>query len=141
MRPVARHTVLGFAIAAVGAAIVAGLMTVGSPAAARERRLDGRRVGDLIELTTAVNTFWTTHTRLPVSLDELLQDPRSTIRTRDPLTDQPYAFRPLDARAYELCADFQRAWNEDRPGGVSRFWSHGPGRRCFHLEATPAKQP
>ena len=135
MRLSGRHVVLGFAIATVAAAIVAGLMIVGSPGNERMRRLDDRRVRDLIDITRALNGYWTKHARLPSSLDELLESPGTAVQSRDPLTGQPYGFGVVGAKTYDLCADFQRESDEANSDRLGRFWSHGTGRRCFRLEA------
>jgi hypothetical protein len=130
-----RHVILGFAITTVGGAIVAGLMIVGSPGDERMRRLDDRRVRDLVDITRAVNGYWTKHARLPSSLDELLESPGTAVQSRDPLTGQPYSFGVLGVTTYEVCADFQRESSEANSDAFGRFWSHGTGRRCFRLEA------
>jgi hypothetical protein len=130
-----RQVILGFAIGTVGSAIVAGLMIVGSPGNERMRRLDGRRVRDLVDITRSVNGYWTKHARLPSSLDELLESPGTAVESRDPLTGQPYSFGALGANTYELCADFQRESSEANSDTYGHFWSHGTGRRCFRLEA------
>jgi len=82
-----------------------------------------------------VNAYWTKHARVPSSLDEMLESPGMAVQSRDPLTGQPYSFRVLGVKTYELCADFQRESSEANSESFGRFWSHGTGRRCFRLEA------
>jgi hypothetical protein len=46
----------------------------------------------------------------------------------DPETGQPYGYRVLDDRRFELCGDFAR------PSGgrlQDAIWTHGGGRQCF----------
>ncbi len=57
----------------------------------------------------------------------------------DPLTGRPYEYRILGPSAYELCAEFERNTEEDNPRPAD-FWSHGPGRQCFQLEAKKPKR-
>src|SRR5262249_48959382 len=130
-----RVVIFGFAIAIVFGAIIAGLMIVGSPANERMRRLDERRVRDLVAITRAVNGYWTRNSRLPSSLDELLETPGADVESRDPRTGQPYLYGVVGGKTYELCADFQRDSREAPPDFFGRFWSHGVGRRCFRLDA------
>ncbi len=126
-----RVAILGFAGAIVVGAIVAGLVIVGSPTEARLRRLDERRVRDLVGITHALNQFWTSRGRLPASLNELVESPGTDVDTVDPVTGEPYRYEVVDGKTYDLCADFQR----DSDGmDFGRFWSHGAGRRCFRLE-------
>ncbi|MDA2923313.1 hypothetical protein MYX65_01440 [Acidobacteria bacterium AH-259-L09] len=133
--PAGTHVLIGLAIGVVVVAVVSGLIVLGPPSEERARRLDDRRVADLRGITRAVDLYWTRRGRLPSSLDDLWQESRVNISSRDPGTAQVYDFRVLGAETYELCAHFQR--NSAGPAqGLSRgFWSHGVGRQCFQLEA------
>jgi hypothetical protein len=130
-----RVVILGLAVAVAIGAIVAGFVVVGSPGQARVRRLDERRVRDLESLTRAVNAYWTRNARLPATLSELLQSPKTDAERRDPLTSQPYAFAVIGGKTYELCADFQMDSREESNPYLGRFWSHPAGHRCFRLDA------
>jgi hypothetical protein len=123
------------AIGIVGCAVIAGLIVSGSPAEQRVRRLDDDRVRDLRGIADAVNAFAKARGRLPDSLDELSGGPTATVRTRDAATGEPYAFRQTGPMAFELCARFEREALEGSSYWVNRFWSHGPGRQCFQLDA------
>lgn len=135
-----RRVILGFAIAIVGSAIAAGLVIVGSPSKERMRRLDDRRLRDLVDITRAVNGYWTKHARLPSSLDELLESPGTAVQSHDPLTGQSYRFEVLGEKTYELCAEFQRESSEANSDVFGRFWSHDAGRRCFRLDAEETRR-
>ena len=119
---------------AVVAAIVAGLILIGSPAAERVRRLDDIRVRDLTELSNAIDLHWRREGKLPVSLDVLATIPGAAFRsTMDPSTEEPYSYRVVDGARYELCASFGA---EDVVHEYSdRFWAHGAGRKCFEVDA------
>lgn len=121
------YILVGVGTAVVIAAVIAGLMVLGSPAKERERRMDERRVEQLGELGRVVDFYRSKHGRLPSSLDELEREGGSALGTRDPGTQQAYEFRVLDTDKYELCAQFQQA---SRTVG---FWRHGAGRQCFAL--------
>jgi hypothetical protein len=98
------------------------------------RRLDERRVQDLVSISRAMNGYWTRNGRLPAVLGELLQSPATYVESRDPLTSQPYSYAVVGATMYELCADFQLDLREER-AYFSPFWSHPAGHHCFRLEA------
>jgi hypothetical protein len=135
-----RGVVAGLAVAVVAGAVIAGFFIVGSPAEARMRRLDGRRVQDLIDITHTTNAYWSKHEQLPTSLEEMLSGPGAYAQSRDPGTGQSYGYRALGGKAYELCADFQRESSEESQF-TNRFWSHSAGRRCFQLEADQSPKP
>lgn len=127
-----RHIVAGVALALVVAAIVAGLVIVGSPSNERARRLDEQRVRALQALTRAVDEYWRVRGRLPASLGELVNEPRINADTKDPLTAQEYVYQTRSQRTYRLCADFDRPSEDGRVD--SPFWKHPAGRRCFDLD-------
>jgi hypothetical protein len=130
------RSILGAFIAgAVAVAVGAALVYVGSPAEARRRRFDDRRVRDLTEIANSLDRYWTTNTHLPASLEEAAQGGVASV-PRDPESAEPYAYRLIDDHHYELCAVFARTSDEvpamtDRP-----FARHAAGRQCF---AVPVK--
>jgi len=125
---------LAVATAVVVASIIAAVVMVGGPETGRLERLDERRVDDLRAVVKAVDRFWTDQERLPASLQELGEDPRARIDYLDPDSGEPYEYRVLEGRSYELCAVFEQESPSPRRGLVD-FWSHGVGRRCFELTA------
>ena len=122
---------------AVIAAVVAGMLVLGSPASQRARRLDQRRVEDLRGAAAGVDLYWTRNARLPSSLDELPSELGSAPAPRDPVSGQPYEYAVRDDRRYQLCATFERDSSTDidtyRPR--DEFWTHPAARHCFDLEA------
>ena len=74
MKLTSGSVMLGAWVAVVIAAVVAGVFVLGSPADERARRLDRRRVEDLQGIAAATDLYWTRHSRLPASLDELTAD-------------------------------------------------------------------
>ena len=121
------------AIALVIAGIAGGLMILRSPAEERINRLDRRRVEDLQQIERAVNLHWTRQGRLPATLGEVSRAAGIRISANDPVTGEPYAYRPLDEKKFEVCAVFETA--EPREVQISSFWTHGAGRQCFQPTA------
>ena len=158
-----RSIVLGLSGAAVAAAVVLGVVFLGSPAQERERRIDDRRLSDLHGIGAAADLYWTRHGRLAASLDDLAAEPGVRISTRDPSTSEMYGYRALDEGRYEVCATF--AADSGEPTGSSSIierscqgchgpgssvaprvdapvaahvafrdlWVHGAGRHCFQM--------
>ena len=128
------RSIFGVALGLVSAAaVVAGLAVVGSPAEARLKRLDERRVTDLQTLNNLLNQYWSRHKALPASLDEALNSAGWASSTRDPVTGELYPYRIVEGRRYELCATFDRA-SDQPPSTSAPFWSHSSGRQCFPME-------
>jgi hypothetical protein len=124
----------------VGAAVAGGLVMMGSPTEARDRRLDARRVADLGQIARNVDVFWSRREQLPPSLDDLATELGVRIGRTDPETGAPYGYRLLDGARYELCATFATE-SGGEPGRVEdRFWVHGAGLVCFQLAAETAER-
>ncbi len=135
MKPTPGTVLTGAAVTTVIAAVVAGLFVLGSPTEERARRIDRRRVEDLQAIVAATDLYWTRHSRVPATLDDLSAEPGVTIRTSDPASSEIYGYQPLDSANYELCASFERASGEIARDPERDLWAHGPGRQCFQLEA------
>jgi hypothetical protein len=128
MSPLSGRSILGACIAAaVVVTVGAALVYVGSPGEARRRRFDDRRVSDLSEIADSLDRYWATYTRLPMSLEE----GRTSSVPRDPDSGEPYAYRVIDGRHYELCATFARASDEVPTTNEREFVGHSAGRQCF----------
>jgi hypothetical protein len=133
--PAARSMVACAAIAAVVLTVAAGLYLLGSPQEERVRRLDERRVQDLRRIDEMTNLYWTRHGRLPASISELAEESGLVVSPRDPATGEPYGYRTLNEKSFELCGVFERDSTDSRAAGPAPgFWSHGAGKRCFNLE-------
>ena len=119
------------------AALVAALGLVGSPVRARTLRLDGQRVGDLRSIQTNVEQYHERRGSLPATLADLAKDPGTFVsNVSDPVTKQPYGYKPIDDRTYELRATFdlpspteseQPQWNRDD------FFKHAAGEQTFTI--------
>jgi hypothetical protein len=122
--------------AVVVAAILAGIFTLGSPAVQRQRRLDERRVSDLMGIENAVTVYWQRRNALPADLAALAEEAGLRPNARDPEKGAPYDYEVTGPDSYRLCAVFAFDSTTD-PAAPSRAhvssWSHGAGRHCFEL--------
>jgi len=130
---------LGAAVTVVIAAVVAGLFALGSPAEERARRIDDRRIADLQGIMAATDLYWTRHSQLPASLDDLTAEPGVSINKSDPAGLEAYGYQPLDSANYEVCASFEQESGEIARDRERDLWAHGSGRQCFRLEADEIK--
>jgi hypothetical protein len=127
------YLLAGLALVVAGA-VVMGLWVLNSPATERQRRMDERRVADLAALSRAIDVVVSRRNALPSTLDDLAPAAIPVVGRRDPVTGEPYEFRVLGARTYELCANFH---GSSAAGNAASFWSHEAGRQCFRLDARP----
>lgn len=118
--------------AVVVATVAAGMWLMGSPGEQRVLRLDERRIGDLQSIALEIDTYFRKHRALPASLQALPAAPGLVSVPKDPVGGEPYGYRPLEGRSYELCAVFDRASRES----LGNPWAHPSGPYCFELDAT-----
>ena len=129
-------------VLAVLAAVVYGFILVGSPGSQRVLRFDERRVSDLQNISSAIDSYWRLNEQLPENL-EALQDQRYFVQSiQDPETEEPYEYRVLSQVTYELCAVFVAESSLlPKPSFSQKPWEHGIGRTCFEREVQKPVSP
>lgn len=125
----------GASVITVIAAVGVGLSILGSPMEERARRVDNRRVEDLQGIVGATDLYWTRHSRLPVSLDELTAEPGVRIKIADPANSETYGYQAVDSIHYQLCANFEQVSGETSSNSERNLWAHSSGPQCFQFEA------
>ena len=133
-------TIVAVAATLVVGSIIVGVILVGSPGEGRLQQLDSTRIEDLEAIVVAMDSHWDRNERLPTSLDELAEDPRTQVNTIDPGSAQAYEYRALDEETYELCATFDRESPAPPPRISVDFWRHGVGRQCFEVTVDTSDQ-
>ncbi|MGV8959441.1 MAG: hypothetical protein ACOH1V_03540 [Stenotrophomonas sp.] len=116
-----------------GAAIIAGILVMGSPTQQRLWRLDESRAADLETLQAATRDYWRAQGNLPHSLAVLAAQPGASLPLHDPVSGLPYGYRVIDATHFELCATFatDSAQHGGHRGTTSNAWLHPRGQHCF----------
>lgn len=138
-----------FVVLIVGGALVAGILSIGSPDRQRNVRFDEQRVNDLALLQSQIVTYWQGKKVLPTGLDSL-DDPLLGFAVPfDPETEAVYEYASTGAASFQLCADFslesKKGGNpmETKPrapfpvGMMDQNWEHGAGRHCFDRTIDP----
>jgi hypothetical protein len=130
------RAILAVAALIVVAAVIAGIVVLGSPATERLRRLDGARVADLQTLDRLVTGFARTHGSVPADIETLIREPGYSVPRSDPESRVPYEYRRLSAGSFQLCATFNtdsanQATQRDYAMSFNAAWAHGRGRQCF----------
>ena len=145
------------ATVAAALVVIAGLVTLGTPSYARERKLDRLRVEDLSRLANRIDGYWMKRATLPLTLDSLVTLRLLDRVPTDPQTHEPYTYLVSGERSYRLCATFAQpsdstdttAYDDGNvtfangAAGVTlarvpHSWRHGAGESCFDL-TPPAK--
>lgn len=135
---------LGAVICSVAAAVIYGMILVGSPAEQRQLQFDQQRTSDLQQIASAIQMYWDQQKKLPQGFDDLKQQQFAYIQSvQDPETRAPYEYRALGEKTYELCAVFatDSARYEMKTKTPVPFsaeqWNHAKGRACFTREVQP----
>jgi hypothetical protein len=116
----------------VVAVLVAALLIVGSPMEARREAADRERASDLNSLSWRLESYFTRNKSLPSDLKKLESQEYYVDPFHDPVTGRPYEYRTLDAKTYEVCANFETdTTGKGRRGMDGEFGVHAKGRVCF----------
>ena len=124
-------------------AVGVGVFVAGSPAEARLRKFDVRRMEDVRMIygevmNQTVGTDWRNpevkpalNKPLPPSLEAVTRNAlRQRPRIQDPATSAPYGYQVVNPSTFRVCASFDRA--RDEPGDVA--WNHPSGLHCFTFD-------
>lgn len=123
---------------ALAAVLGIGFWMVGMPGTRRLERLDERRLSDLQRIHREIQRVVLDPDRpgelrqsLPISLEEAGRlAVFEELTTSDPASGEPYGYRVLDARTYELEATFALP----RQAEHEVFWNHSAGRTTFRID-------
>lgn len=116
-------------------AVVSAVIILDPPELQRQRRMDGRRIRDLINISLSVDSYWERKKALPPDLATLEKEPGLRIPMKDPETGLPYVYEIKNTKTYRLCAVFSvDSSGEPQEYNLSRKWSHGAGKQCFNLK-------
>ena len=90
-------------VAVAAVAVVAALVTIGGPGAARLERLDEVRVREAVELVNAIERHRILTGGLPETLEEVRPGISGPPSIRDPGTGAPYEYEILGDRRFRIC--------------------------------------
>jgi hypothetical protein len=118
-------------------AVITAIVLLDPPGVQRQRRIDERRIEDLMSIQRAAEEYWTRHKVLPPDLTALGKEPGLVVPATDPETGAGYVYEITGPKSYRLCAVFARSTAERGtiPGYLVQ-WAHGAGHHCFDLKIT-----
>jgi hypothetical protein len=116
-------------------AVITAIVLLDPPGVQRQRKMDSRRIEDLMSIQRATEEYWTRHKVLPPDLATLGKEAGLLVPANDPETGAPYIYEGTGPKSYRLCADFARTTAERAaiPSYLIQ-WAHGAGRHCFDLK-------
>jgi hypothetical protein len=137
--------ILSAATLAVVAAVVAGIVVLGSPAAERRLRMDQTRLGDLQTIERLVSSYSRVHRALPETIGALASEPGYSVPSNDPESRTPYVYRRLTPNSFEICAAFSTdsaaaSATNSYALAFNAEWAHGKGMHCFERHVKPPEQ-
>lgn len=115
------------------AMVLTGFWFSGSPYAEYYKRMDDRRVSDLMWMERYVLDYWQENKKLPESLAEIKAQEK---RLKDPETKEPYEYRKTGANKFVVCATFKT----ENVGYYDRDWKHKAGKTCFEKNLTTPRR-
>lgn len=141
-RPGVGRSLLVAATLIVVATLAGALWVMDSPSKQRDRRIDERRVSELLSITGAIDEWARLKGRMPASLVDLSAQPGSSLVIVDPVDGKHYAYEVVSIFNYKLCATFATS-TSDRGRDTNRYrayndeWMHPAGRHCFDQTLGP----
>lgn len=118
------------ATAVVVLGLIFGFSGIGTPPYNRSVSVDEQRIGNLESLANQINAAYSAgHKQLPRTLAAIPMNDRGSLY--DPISHAPYAYAPVSANTYRLCATFDTIGSSRGNG----FWEHPSGNYCFRIAA------
>ena len=100
-------------------------------------------------IQSQIVSYWQDKEQLPQDLEDLEDPLRGFLAPMDPQTEEPYGYRAMGARTFELCATFNLESTEEGsftrravPIGIkgtlfNENWQHEAGDLCFERTIDP----
>lgn len=128
--------------------IIWGFAVLGSPRTQRLIKYDQQKVNDLQNINNRVTNFYADKGYLPKNMEEAMSYENYYVTQVDSQTQKPYEYEKINETTYNLCADFNKASNNETRNGKmmsapirdpysTRSWVHPAGRYCFEQTINP----
>lgn len=124
-----------------------GVFNVESPAEARLRRADELVINDFENLNGMIESFYNNRGALPATLESLREEYNylNDDTLVDPVTNEPYEYKTVNDREYELCAVFRTDNTAKDAPTYDRYrndrWPHQIGKQCLKQKVTDYSGP
>lgn len=112
--------------------LLAAFMNVGSPAVARDKKIDQNIVNDFDQIQNGINNYYNTYKKLPASLGDLSKENYITTDVLQNSADNSfYEYKVSGDRVYELCATFKSSNKDGSEPYTNINWLHDSGYQCL----------
>lgn len=146
LNPTSRKIWAVVASVAILGSIVWGFSVLGSPQTQRLIKSDDAKVNDLMNISNAVQNYYSINKVLPKNTSELATL-NYGLNLVDSQTKKPYEYIVKSKTNFEVCAEFNKATSDAtvpniyaRPVGYTS-WAHDKGRYCFPQTIDPNLYP
>ena len=127
--------------------IIWGFSVLGSPSTQRLIKYDEQKISDLQNINNQIISYYSNKGVLPKTIEEMANGNYYVIQT-DSQTQKPYEYKKINETTYNLCAEFNKASNNEKINGKmltapirnpygTISWVHEAGRHCFSQTINP----
>lgn len=121
--------------------LISGLVLSGSPTQERLRRIDEQREQAIDRITYAIDSYYTTENRLPVTIEDLWQSRLVTDGDLPQVVSRlpEFSYQPTTSTTYQLCTWFHLPSTLEADLSLAKSIpltarTHTDGRHCFPLD-------
>lgn len=127
----------GASLVLIVGALVLAFVYVETPKETRNRKQDQNITADLSSIEAGINGYYNSNKKLPAGLNDIVNMTDyyvSEENIKDEVSGKIYEYRVIDAKNYELCADFKldsKKLSEENRRFFDKRWDHDAGHYCF----------
>ncbi len=115
--------------------LVAAFLNVGSPAQARDKKIDQNIINDYYQIQSGIDNYYNDKKVLPDSLGAIRANGNYINITDDNLknkvTGREYEYKVINDQEFELCTDFKTSNKVGREPYRDTRWLHEAGYQCL----------
>ena len=130
---------LGVLTLIVIAAVIYGMIAVGSPFTERAQKLDANRISDLSIIRASVEQFYQAKHLLPTNYEEATQYVFKKVK--DSETGKDYDYVKKSDFNYDLCATFSAEFTDKNASSYAGDTSHDQGYDCISYSIPEYMRP
>jgi len=117
--------------------LVAAFLNVGSPANARDKKIDQSIINDFYQIQNGVNSYYNSYKILPADLATLQKEYNYVTGDflQNPQDNQAYEYQVTGEKEFELCTTFLTTNKDNNEPYRDNNWLHEAGYQCLKQKA------